>query len=259
MSGKCLQFVHNQYGSLTNPTEKLVTTLRPLDRTHHHLRSGTDIQSSFPDPIRPQILYHSQLDAINTANLQRLPLDPVQSDIFSGHISQPDTQLILPFSTKRIYQRGDHGRGRKTSEDTVSTSLHIKGTPTASQETNCIPNSQNTAKTSIPSTRAQFKRRSFRRFLAISRRDGSTVLPLIRAGSRMIVVVAPMVSPALFSLLTRAPFLDSGFFSDVRIHVSMADTCRLWRPMSPSEARHTYLDPSHGTAGRNRSTHAGHN
>ena len=113
MSGKCLQFVHNQYGSLTNPTEKLVTTLRPLDRTHHHLRSGTDIQSSFPDPIRPQILYHSQLDAINTANLQRLPLDPVQSDIFSGHISQPDTQLILPFSTKRIYQRGDHGRGRK--------------------------------------------------------------------------------------------------------------------------------------------------
>ena len=90
-----------------------MTTLRPLDRTHHHLRSGTDIQSSFPDPIRPQILYHSQLDAINTANLQRLPLDPVQSDIFSGHISQPDTQLILPFSTKRIYQRGDHGRGRK--------------------------------------------------------------------------------------------------------------------------------------------------
>lgn len=147
----------------------------------------------------------------------------------------------------------------KTSEDTASTILHIKGTPTASQETNCIPNSQNTAKTSIPSTRAQFKRRSFRRFLAISRRDGSTVLPLIRAGSRMIVVVAPMVSPALFSLLTRAPFLDSGFFSDVRIHVSMADTCRLWRPMSPSEARHTYLDPSHGTAGRNRSTHAGHN
>lgn len=34
----------------------------------------------------------------------------------------------------------------KTSEDTASTSLHIKGTPTASQETNCIPNSQNTAK-----------------------------------------------------------------------------------------------------------------
>ena len=147
----------------------------------------------------------------------------------------------------------------KTSEDTASTSLHIKGTPTASQETNCIPNSQNTAKTSIPSTRAQFKRRSFRRFLAISRRDGSTVLPLIRAGSRMIVVVVPMVSPALFSLLTRAPFLDSGFFSDVRIHVSMADTCRLWRSMSPSEARHTSPDPSHGAAGRNRSTHAGHN
>lgn len=79
----------------------------------------------------------------------------------------------------------------KTSEDTASTSLHIKGTPTASQETNCIPNNQNTAKTSIPSTSAQLKRRSFRRFLAISRRDGSTVLPLIRAGSRMIVVVAP--------------------------------------------------------------------
>lgn len=147
----------------------------------------------------------------------------------------------------------------KTSEDTASTSLHIKGTPTASQETNCIPNNQNTAKTSIPSTRAQFKRRSFRRFLAISRRDGSTVLPLIRAGSRMIVVVAPMVSPALFSSLTRAPFLDSGFFSDVRIHVSTADTCRLWRSMSPSEARHTSPDPSHGAAGRNRSTHAGHN
>ena len=54
-----------------------------------------------------------QLDAINTANLQRLPLDPMQSYIFSGHISQPGTQLILPFSTKRIYQRGDHGRGRK--------------------------------------------------------------------------------------------------------------------------------------------------
>lgn len=104
----------------------------------------------------------------------------------------------------------------KTSEDTAKMSLHIKGTPTASQETNCIPNNQNTAKTSIPSTSAQLKRRSFRRFLAISRRDGSTVLPLIRAGSRMIVVVAPMVSPALFSLLTRAPFLDSGFFSDVR-------------------------------------------
>lgn len=111
----------------------------------------------------------------------------------------------------------------KTSEDTASTSLHIKGTPTASQETNCIPNSQNTAKTSIPSTSAQLKRRSFRRFLAISRRDGSTVLPLIRAGSRMIVVV-PMVSPALFSLLTRAPFLDSGFFSDVRIHVSLTSS-----------------------------------
>ena len=94
----------------------------------------------------------------------------------------------------------------KTSEDTASTSLHIKGTPTASQETNCIPNNQN------------------RRFLAISRRDGSTVLPLIRAGSRMIVVVAPMVSPALFSLLTRAPFLDSGFFSDVRIHVSLTSS-----------------------------------
>lgn len=107
MSGKCLQFVHNQYGSLTNPTEKLMTTLRPLDRTHHHLRSGTDIQSIFPDPIRPQILYHRQLDTINTENLQRLPLDPMQSYIFSGHISQPDTQLILPFSTKRIYQRGD--------------------------------------------------------------------------------------------------------------------------------------------------------
>lgn len=137
----------------------------------------------------------------------------------------------------------------KTSEDTASTSLHIKGTPTASQETNCIPNNQNTAKTSIPSTSAQLKRRSFRRFLAISRRDGSTVLPLIRAGSRMIVVVAPMVSPALFSLLTRAPFLDSGFFSDVRIHVSMADMCRLWRSMSPSEARHTSPDPSHGAAG----------
>lgn len=59
----------------------------------------------------------------------------------------------------------------KTSEDTASTSLHIKGTPTASQETNCIPNNQNTAKTSIPSTSAQLKRRSFRRFLAISRRD----------------------------------------------------------------------------------------
>ena len=112
----------------------------------------------------------------------------------------------------------------KTSEDTASTSLHIKGTPTASQETNCIPNNQNTAKTSIPSTSAQLKRRSFRRFLAISRRDGSTVLPLIRAGSRMIVVVAPMVSPALFSLLTRAPFLDSGFFSDVRIHVSLTSS-----------------------------------
>lgn len=55
----------------------------------------------------------------------------------------------------------------KTSEDTASTSLHIKGTPTASQETNCIPNNQNTAKTSIPSTSAQLKRRSFRRFLAI--------------------------------------------------------------------------------------------
>ena len=109
MSGKCLQFVHNQYGSLTNPTEKLMTTLRPLDRTHHHLRSGTDIQSIFPDPIRPQILYHRQLDTINTENLQRLPLDPMQSYIFSGHISQPDTQLILPFSTKRIYQRGDLG------------------------------------------------------------------------------------------------------------------------------------------------------
>lgn len=63
----------------------------------------------------------------------------------------------------------------KTSEDTASTSLHIKGTPTASQETNCIPNSQNTAKTSIPSTSAQFKRRSFRRFLAISRRSGLRV------------------------------------------------------------------------------------
>lgn len=121
----------------------------------------------------------------------------------------------------------------KTSEDTVSTSLHIKGTPTASQETNCIPNSQNTAKTSIPSTRAQFKRRSFRRFLAISRRDGSTVLPLIRAGSRMIVVVAPMVSPALFSLLTRAPFfwiLDSfltfAFMSQWRIRVGYGVQCR---------------------------------
>ena len=56
----------------------------------------------------------------------------------------------------------------KTSEDTASTSLHIKGTPTASQETNCIPNNQNTAKTSIPSTSAQLKRRSFRRFLAIA-------------------------------------------------------------------------------------------
>lgn len=57
MSGKCLQLVHNQFRRLTNPTEKLMTTLRPLDRTHHHLRSGTDIQSSFPDPIRPQILF----------------------------------------------------------------------------------------------------------------------------------------------------------------------------------------------------------
>lgn len=112
----------------------------------------------------------------------------------------------------------------KTSEDTAKMSLHIKGTPTASQETNCIPNNQNTAKTSIPSTSAQLKRRSFRRFLAISRRDGSTVLPLIRAGSRMIVVVAPMDSSALFSLLTRAPFLDSGFFSDVRIHVSLTSS-----------------------------------
>lgn len=118
MSGKCLQLVHNQFRRLTNPTEKLMPSLRPLDRTHHHLRSGTDIQSSFPDPIRPQILYHSQLDAINTANLQRLPLDPVQSDIFSSHISQPGTQLILPFSTKRIYQRGDHGRGRKKQAKT---------------------------------------------------------------------------------------------------------------------------------------------
>ena len=256
MSDKCLQLVHNQFRRLTNPTEKLMTTLRPLDRTHHHLWSGTDIQSSFPDPIRPQILYHRQLDTINTANLQRLPLDPMQSYIFSGHISQPDTQLILPFSTKRIYQRGDHGHGRKNKRRHRQ---YIKGTPTASQETNCIPNNQNTAKTSIPSTSAQLKRRSFRRFLAISRRDGSTVLPLIRAGSRMIVVVAPMVSPVLFSSLTRAPFLDSGFFSDVRIHVSMADTCRLWRSMSPSEARHTSPDPSHGAAGRNRSTHAGHN
>lgn len=113
MSGKCLQFVHNQYGSLTNPIEKLMPSLRPLDRTHHHLRSGTDIQSSFPDPIRPQILHHRQLDTINTENLQRLLLGPVQSYIFSGHISQPDTQLILPFSTKRIYQRGEHGHGRK--------------------------------------------------------------------------------------------------------------------------------------------------
>ena len=52
----------------------------------------------------------------------------------------------------------------KTSEDTAKMSLHIKGTPTASQETNCIPNNQNTAKTSIPSTSAQLKRRSFRRF-----------------------------------------------------------------------------------------------
>lgn len=58
MSGKCLQLVHNQFRRLTSPTEKLITTLRPLDRTHHHLRSETDIQSSFPDPIRPQILYH---------------------------------------------------------------------------------------------------------------------------------------------------------------------------------------------------------
>lgn len=147
----------------------------------------------------------------------------------------------------------------KTSEDTAKMSLHIKGTPTASQETNCIPNSQNTAKTSIPSTSAQLKHLSFRSFLVISRRDGSTVLLLIRAGFRMIVVVAPMVSSALFSSLTRAPFLDSGFFSDVRIHVSMADTCRLWRSMSPSAARHTSPDPSHGAAGRNRSTHAGHN
>lgn len=147
----------------------------------------------------------------------------------------------------------------KTSEDTAKMSLHIKGTPTASQETNCIPNSQNTAKTSIPSTSAQLKRLSSRSFLVISRRDGSTVLLLIRAGFRMIVVVAPMVSSALFSSLTRAPFLDSGFFSDVRIHVSMADMCRLWRSMSPSEARHTSPDPSHGAAGRNRSTHAGHN
>ena len=30
----------------------------------------------------------------------------------------------------------------KTSEDTAKMSLHIKGTPTASQETNCIPNNQ---------------------------------------------------------------------------------------------------------------------
>ncbi len=107
----------------------------------------------------------------------------------------------------------------KTSEDTASTSLHIKGTPTASQETNCIPNNQNTAKTSIPSTSAQLKRRSFRRFLTISRRDGSTVLPLIRAGSRMIVVVAPMDSSALFSSLTRAPFLTFAFMSQWRICV----------------------------------------
>lgn len=118
----------------------------------------------------------------------------------------------------------------KTSEDTAKMSLHIKGTPTASQETNCIPNNQNTAKTSIPSTSAQLKRRSFRRFLAISRRDGSTVLPLIRAGSRMIVVVAPMVSPALFSLLTRAPFLDSfltfAFMSQGRIRVGYGVQCR---------------------------------
>lgn len=259
MSGKCLQLVHNQFRRLTNPTEKLMTTLRPLDRTHHHLRSGTDIQSSFPDPIRPQILYHRQLDTINTANLQRLPLDPMQSYIFSGHISQPDTQLILPFSTKRIYQRGDHGRGRKNKRRHRQYKPPHQRHPNRKPETNCIPNNQNTAKTSIPSTSAQLKRRSFRRFLAISRRDGSTVLPLIRAGSRMIVVVAPMVSPALFSSLTRAPFLDSGFFSDVRIHVSRADTCRLWRSMSPSEARYTSPDPSHGAAGRNRSTHAGHN
>lgn len=114
----------------------------------------------------------------------------------------------------------------KTSEDTASTSLHIKGTPTASQETNCTPNNQNTAKTSIPSTSAQLKRRSFRRFLAISRRDGSTVLPLIRAGSRMIVVVAPMVSLALFSLLTRAPFLTFAFMSQWRICVGYGVQCR---------------------------------
>lgn len=120
----------------------------------------------------------------------------------------------------------------KTSEDTAKMSLHIKGTPTASQETNCIPNSQNTAKTSIPSTSAQLKRLSFRSFLVISRRDGSTVLLLIRAGFRMIVVVAPMVSSALFSSLTRAPFwiLDSfltfAFMPQWRIRVGYGVQCR---------------------------------
>ena len=72
-------------------------------------RNGYPIELSRPYPPTNS----GQLDAINTANLQRLPLDPMQSYIFSGHISQPATQLILPFSTKRIYQRGDHGRGRK--------------------------------------------------------------------------------------------------------------------------------------------------
>lgn len=81
----------------------------------------------------------------------------------------------------------------KTSEDTASTSLHIKGTPTASQETNCIPNNQNTAKTSIPSTSAQLKRRSFRRFLGdclskcVTGLNWPVVWPVGKAGGRCLL------------------------------------------------------------------------
>ena len=77
----------------------------------------------------------------------------------------------------------------KTSEDTASTSLHIKGTPTASQETNCIPNNQNTAKTSIPSTSAQLKRRSFRDCLSkcVTGLNWPVVWPVGKAGGRCLL------------------------------------------------------------------------
>ena len=113
----------------------------------------------------------------------------------------------------------------KTSEDTASTSLHIKGTPTASQETNCIPNSQNTAKTSIPSTSAQLKRRSFRSFLVISRRDGSTVLLLIRAGFRMFRRRCFLHSLGLLFWILDS-FLTFAFMSQWRIRVGYGVQCR---------------------------------